>query len=277
MIASTVGNGAVSYLNYAERVNQLPLGVVGVAIGTALLPLLSRQLRTGDTAAAVESQNRAMEMGLLVTLPATAALITIARPIVAVLFERGSFTPTDSAAVAPALMLLAAGLPAYVLIKVLTPAFFARHDTRTPVRIAGLSMVVNVVLNLSLVGWLSYLGMALSTAVSAWLNVVLLAVILHRRRFFTMDRRLALRLPRIVFASLLMAAVLWGAARWLGPYLATAGLRWGALGLLVAGGLVAYGLAALLTGATRWSDLKGIRRRPGNAVPVPEEPAAEID
>jgi putative peptidoglycan lipid II flippase len=274
MIASGVANGAVSYLNYAERVNQLPLGVVGVAIGTALLPLLSRQLRAGATEAAIESQNRAMEVGLLLTLPATAALIAIAHPIVSVLFERGSFTPADSAAVAPALMLLAAGLPAYVLVKVLTPAFFARHDTRTPMRVAAVSMAVNVAMNLALVGRLSYLGMALSTAASAWLNVILLAILLKKRRFFTMDRRLLGRLPRILLASVLMGVALEAATHLLAPYLNAAGLRWAALATLVAVGLAAYAALVFLTGASRLGELKSmLRRRPGLPPASAESPA----
>jgi putative peptidoglycan lipid II flippase len=261
MIASGVANGAVSYLNYAERLNQLPLGVVGVAIGTALLPLLSRQLSAGETKAAIDSQNRAMEMCLLLTLPATAALMAIAHPIIAVIYQRGSFTAADTDAVAPALVLLVSGLPAYVLVKVLTPAFFARHDTRTPVRIAGLSMAVNVVLNLALVGWLGYLGMALSTAVSAWLNVVLLAVRLKQRGYFSMDRRLRSRLPRILLASLVMAAALVGGARLSAPVLAAPGLRFLALGGLVGLGLASFGVAAVATGATRPAELKALLRR----------------
>ncbi len=261
MIASGVANGAVSYLNYAERVNQLPLGVVGVAVGTALLPLLARQLRAGEENAAQESQNRAMEMSLLLTLPATAALAAIAYPIISVLFERGSFTDADSHAVAPALMLLSSGLPAYVLIKVLTPGFFARQDTRTPMRVAGLSMVVNVVLNLSLVSSLSYLGMALSTSVSAWLNAVLLAVLLKRRGYLRFDARLLSRLPRIVLASALMGGVL-AAAGWLSrDLLAVPGLRFAVLGALVALGLVTYGAAVFVTGAARLSELKSMLRR----------------
>ncbi|MBV5324270.1 MAG: murein biosynthesis integral membrane protein MurJ, partial [Rhodospirillaceae bacterium] len=174
MIASMVADGAVSYLNYADRVNQLPLGVVGIAIGTALLPLLSRQLKEGDAEAAKISQNRAMEFGLIMTLPAAVALMVIAAPVIRVLFERGSFGPTETAATAAALVAFAIGLPAYVLVKVLTPAFFAREDTATPVRVAGATMALNVVLNLALVSSLAHVGMALSTAIAAWFNVIVL-------------------------------------------------------------------------------------------------------
>jgi putative peptidoglycan lipid II flippase len=261
MIASQVANGAVSYLNYADRVNQLPLGVVGIAIGTALLPLLSRQLRAGETAAALESQNRAMELGMLLTLPAAFAFLVIAHPIIAVLFERGSFTSADSAAVAPALMAFALGLPAYVLVKVLTPGFFARHDTKTPVKIALFTLLVNVGLNLALMGPLAHVGMALSTAIAAWLNVVLLAWTLKKRGDFTMDRRLIDRLWRILLSCLLLAGVLWATKLLLAPMLAAHSQRVAALGVLVVVGASFFAFSVMLTGAARRSDLKTMLSR----------------
>ena len=261
VIASLVANGAVSYLNYAERINQLPLGVVGVAIGTALLPLLSRQIKAGDTAAAMAAQNRAIEMGLLLTLPAAAALMVIAHPVVAVLFQRGHFSAADSAAVAACLRMLAAGLPAYVLIKALTPPFFAREDTATPVRIAAVAMVVNVALNLALMGPLSYMGMALSTALAAWVNVALLVWRLRRRGYFAPDARLGGRLWRTLAATLAMVAVLFVAERALATALAEPLWRFLALALLVAIGALAYAGAAVALGAVRRGELAGMLRR----------------
>lgn len=261
MIASTVANGAVSYLNYADRVNQLPLGVVGIAIGTALLPLLSRQLKAGDLDGARDSQNRAMEFALLMTLPAAAALMVLAEPVIRVLFQRGSFGPAETTATATALIAFAIGLPAYVLVKVLTPAFFAREDTRTPVKVAGATMALNVALNLALVGPLAHVGMALSTALAAWFNVAALAVILGRRGFFAMDARLKTRAPRILAAVATMAAALYGAKWWAWP-LATS--SWLAL-LLVCGlvsiGLLTFAVAAHLSGATRLTEIKAMVRR----------------
>jgi len=266
IIASTVANGAVSYLNYAERVNQLPLGVVGVAAGTALLPLLARQIKAGDTAAAAESQNRAMELVMFLTLPAMAALLVIARPVVAVLFERGHFSPADGDAVAGTLAILVGGLPAYVLVKVLTPAFFAREDTRAPVRIAVAAMVTNVIANLVLVRFLSYFGMALATAASAWVNVILLVWLLERRGWFKIDKRVERRVVRMLAACLAMAAVLEGARRLLAPVLAEPGWRFAALALLVLAGIASYAVAAPLLGAIHWSELRGwLRRQPGAA------------
>ena len=261
MIASTVANGAVSYLNYADRVNQLPLGVVGIAIGTALLPLLSRQLKSGEFAAAIESQNRAMEFGLLLTLPAAAALMTIARPVIRVLFEHGSFGPAETAATAAALVAFAAGLPAYVLVKVLTPAFFAREDTATPVKVAAAAMALNVALNFALVHPLAHVGMALATAIAAWFNVAALAVILHRRGFFAMNARLRSRAPRILAASAAMAAALLAGERFSRP-LATG--HWAVLGVtmgLVALGLAVFLLAAQLLGAARLDEVRRMMKR----------------
>ena len=261
MIASTVADGAVSYLNYADRVNQLPLGVVGIAIGTALLPLLSRQLRAGELEAAADSQNRAMELGLLLTLPAAVALGVIAEPVIRVLFERGSFGPAQTSATAAALVAFAIGLPAYVLVKTLIPGFFAREDTSTPVRIAGLCMLLNVGLNFALLGPLAHVGMALATALAAWVNVLLLAWVLYRRGFFRLDARLRRRLPRLLAAALTMGAVLWELRQMLEPFATGPGRAGLVLAALVLGGGLAYGGAVLLFGAAKPADIKGMIRR----------------
>ncbi|MBI5164870.1 MAG: murein biosynthesis integral membrane protein MurJ [Magnetospirillum sp.] len=261
MIASTVANGAVSYLNYADRVNQLPLGVVGIAIGTALLPLLSRQLKAGEIEAARESQNRAMEVGLLRTLPAAAALMVLAVPVVRLLFERGSFGPAETAATAAALVAFAAGLPAYVLVKVLVPAFFARQDTATPVRVAGAAMAVNIALNLALVAPMAHVGMALATAIAAWFNVAALVVLLKRRGLFAIDARLRGRLPRIVAAAAAMAAVLSVALNLLAPLSVRPLGAALVVAVLLVVGLVAYGIAVHLLGAARLGELRAMLRR----------------
>jgi putative peptidoglycan lipid II flippase len=261
MIASFVGNGAVSYLNYADRVNQLPLGVVGIAIGTALLPLLSRQIKAGESGAALESQNRAMETALLLTLPAAAALIVIAHPVIALLFQRGSFTAADTAATAPALVAFATGLPAYVLVKVLAPAFFAREDTATPVKIAAAAMAVNLALNLALIGPMAHVGMALATALASWFNVTVLAVVLRRRGFFTMDARLRGRVPRIAAASLVMASALVAARHGLAPVAALPFGRAVTLVCLMAVGMVVFAVAAHILGAARLGELAALLRR----------------
>lgn len=261
VIASLLPSGSISYLFYADRVNQLPLGIVGVAIGTALLPLLSRQVRAGNAGAALHSQNRALEFAFLLTLPAAAALVVIAGPVISVLFERGEFGADDAGATAAALAAYATGLPAYVLAKTLTPGYYARQDTVTPVKIAALTTAVNLVLNLILMGPFLYVGIAIATSVSSWLNVGLLAWVLRRRGFLAIDARLRRRLPRMVLASVAMAAILavlhWGLAGWL-----TAGVAQGiaALAALVLTGLVAFAVLAQLTGAAGLADLRALMR-----------------
>jgi putative peptidoglycan lipid II flippase len=262
VIASILPTGAVSFLYYADRVNQLPLGVVGVAIGTALLPLLSRQLRAGEIAAAANSMNRGMEIALLLTVPAAAALLVIAEPIVIVLFERGAFDPTISTATARALMAYAVGLPAYVLIKVLAPGFFAREDTTTPVRIAIVCVILNIALSLILIQFLAHAGIALATGISAWVNAGLLAWILHRRGHHSPDQRLWARIPRIVLAAAGMAVGLWGALWLVGDLFANdLELRIAALAALIAFGMALYFGFAALFGATRLSDVKELLAR----------------
>ena len=207
--ASHLDEGAISYLYYADRVGQLPLGVIGVAVGTALLPLMSRQLRAGETDAAVHSQNRGIELALLLTIPAAIGIAILSMPIVTVLFERGEFGPADSIATSATLSAYALGLPAYVLIKVLAPGFFAREDTRTPVQIAVVCLAANVIFVLLLIGPLEYVGIALATVLSSWLNALLLGTMLHRRGLFRLDERLMYRLPRIMLAGFAMALTIW--------------------------------------------------------------------
>ncbi len=258
--------GAVSYLYYADRVTQLPLGVVGVAVGVALLPLLSRQLRAdsgadGGTEAA-QSQNRALEFALLLTLPATVALLAIPITIIAVLFEHGAFTPADSRATGLALAAYAAGLPAYVLVKVLSPGYFAREDMVTPVKIAAVALVANVVLALALIGPMRHVGIALATALASWLNAGLLALFLSRRGHLGLDARLRKRLPRMAAAAIAMglalAAAAWGLR---GPLGGADAARIAALAALVLGGLVLYAGAAHVLGAARLGELKAAMRR----------------
>jgi len=262
IIASLLPTGSISYLFFADRVTQLPLGVVGVAVGTALLPLLSRQLRAGDEAAAMHSQNRALEFTLLLTVPAAVAFAIIPGPIISVLFERNAFTAEASSATAAALMVYAFGLPAYVLNKGLTPGFFARGDTKTPMIIAAVCMVVNIVFNLLLMGPFLHVGLAMATVISAWTNTLLLATILRQRGQLTRDERFKSRLPRILLSAALMGGVLWGLTMILAPWIGNGETqRIAALVILIAAGLISYFLLAHVTGAARLSDIKGMLRK----------------
>ncbi|MBC6438968.1 MAG: murein biosynthesis integral membrane protein MurJ [Rhodospirillales bacterium] len=261
-VASFLPTGAISYLYYADRVNQLPLGVIGIAVGTVLLPLLSRQIEAGDGAGANESQSRAVELVMVFCLPAAVALTVIAEPVIAVLFERGAFDAVDTANSAAALVAFAIGLPAYVLIKVFAPVFFARKDTKTPVKTAIVGLLSNLAIMLALIWSLGHVGIALATASAAWINAGLLFVILVRRGHFMPDARLRRRLPRIFFASAAMAVVLClvliAEARW---WPAGALAEVAALALMIALGLGAYTLAGQAIGAFRLAEVRAIMRR----------------
>ena len=263
-LASFLPGGSVSFLYYADRLNQLPLGVVGIAVGTAILPPLSRQIRMGEHDAAAETQNRGLELALLLTLPAAVALAVLAWPILEVLFQRGAFSRADTAATAAALAAYAAGLPAFVLVKVLAPAFFARHDTATPVKVAVTAMAVNLVLTLTLMQFLAHVGIALATSCAGWLNALALLGLLLRRGHFALDRRARRNLPRIGAAALGMGVVLALLRSALAPALtASAPFRISALAGLCGTGVGAFALLALALGVADWRGLWGrLRRQP---------------
>lgn len=263
ILASLLPTGAVSFLYYADRVNQLPLGVVGVAIGVALLPALTKSLRSGAAAEADSAQNRALEFTLLLTLPAAAALLAVPGPIVAVLFERGQFGATDGAATAGALAAFAVGLPAYVLIKAFAPGFYAREDTATPVKIAAVAMALNIAFALALMPVMRHIGIALATALSAWINASTLGGLLLRRGYWRPDAQLKRRAPRIFLCSALLALALWfGALGLADAFRGPLALKAAALALLVVGGGALYAALAQVTGAAAFSDLRrGLRRR----------------
>ncbi len=265
VIASILPQGAISFLYYADRINQLPIGVIGIAVGTALLPMMSRQLSGGDAPAAMNSQNRALEAACLFALPAMAAFLVIAETIVTGLYQRGAFDAAATEATSLALIAYALGIPAYVLIKVLTPGFFARHDTRTPVRIAISTLLLHLALNLTLIWPLQHVGLALATAIAAWVNAIALGVVLHRRGHLVPDDRLKRRLPRILLSVAAMVLILFLADSFARPAVESVLGRAAALGLLVLLGGGAYAMAVLATGAARLGDLRsfmpGRRRR----------------
>lgn len=264
-IIATLQAGAVSYLYYADRVYQLPLGLIGIAFGVVLLPDLSRKLRAGADAAAMHSLNRGLELAMLLTLPAAVALAVIPRPITIVLFERGAFDRIATDATSYALAAFALGLPAFVLIKIFQPAFYAREDTVTPLKMALVSIALNIALSLILFWPLGHVGIALATSASAWLHAALLGGRLRSLGFLTLDAALKRRLPRIALAAAAMGLGLWFAALELvGWFEGAQELRIAALALLVAGGLVLYGGLALISGAADRQALRALLRRRTN-------------
>ncbi|MDH7974624.1 murein biosynthesis integral membrane protein MurJ [Sphingomonas sp. AR_OL41] len=261
LAASLLSAGSVTYIYMADRVNQLPLGLIGIGLGTVLLPLISRQLGAGEEAQAMETQNRGMELALLLTLPATVALVLCGAPIVAALFEHGKFSAQDTLYTAQALAAFSVGLPSYILIKVLTPGFYARSDTKTPVRYATISMVVNLVLNLALIVPLRHMGPPLATALASSVNTFLLYRTLRMRGHFTPDARLRRRAWRLALAALAMGAVLWLLEGLLAPYTHGSWLvRTTAMVVLVATGGVVYAIATFALGAFTRDDLTFLRR-----------------
>lgn len=262
IIASMLPRGSISFLYYSDRICQLPLGVIGVAIGTALLPILSKQIREKDSASAQHNLNRAVEYALLLALPAAVALIILPDTIIGTLFERGAFTQVETSATANALIAYSVGLPAYVLIKVLGPGFFAREDTVTPVKIAALCVAINLGLNLLLMGPLLHVGIALATAISAWVNAGLLFFVLLRRGQFEIDVRLKKVLPRMLLAVGLMAAAV-DVSVWAfrGMELQNEFWEWFTLAIMVGIGICVFLGGALLFGAVKLNEFKHVLDR----------------
>jgi putative peptidoglycan lipid II flippase len=258
IIASLLPAGTVSLLYYADRVQQLPLGVIGAAVGTALLPLLSRQVRAGEAREAVATLNRAIEYALFLTLPACFALIVAAYPIMWSLFGRGAFDAESARLSSQALAAYAVGLPAFVLVKVLAPGFFARGDTATPVKIGIGCVVLNLAMNVGFMGPLQHVGPALATSLAAIMNVGWLGGVLARQGHLRPDAQLRHRFVRMLGASAVMAAAVWGLQPVLfaGPFHHLT--RVGSLALLVASGLLVYGIAVQLLGA---GDVRTVMRR----------------
>ncbi|MGE5272055.1 MAG: murein biosynthesis integral membrane protein MurJ [Thiohalocapsa sp.] len=261
-LASLLPGGSVSYLYYADRLNQLPLGVVGIAIGTAILPPLSRQVRLGDAAGAAATQNRGVELALLLTLPAAAALIVLAAPILSVLFQRGAFGAADTAATAAALAAYALGLPAFVLVKVLAPGFYAHRNTATPVKVAIAAVALNFALTIVLMRFLEHVGVAIALSAAGWMQATTLLVLLRRHGHFRLDRRTLANIPRIAAATAGMTAVLVVLRLLLAPALAGAeAVRLLALAALVLGGIASFAALVLALGITDWRELRGQLRR----------------
>jgi len=260
---ATMEISARSWLYYADRLYQLPLGVVGIAMGVVLLPTLSGRVRAGAVEAASNAMNRALEISMALTLPAATALAVIPVFIATGIYQRDEFTPIDAAMVGYALIPFAIGLPAFVLIKVLSPGFFAREDTLTPMKFATVGVVVNLTVGLALFfGPLGFVGLAIATALAGWVNAILLAVTLWRRGLLEPDRRLIGKMPRILLACAALAGFLLLAehhAELLRGHLLDSTL----LTLLVVCGvgLVVYGAAALITGALRLSEVRGALKR----------------
>ena len=259
-VIASFKQGAISWLYYSDRVYQLPLGLIGIALGVVLLPEVTRLVRRDDPKGASESMVRGMEIGLLITLPAAVAMIVIPEPIVTVLFQRGEFTADDAHQTAMALRGFALGLPGYVMIKVLQPGFFARENTRAPMMMAAVTVVVNIVVSLILFGPLGHVGIAIATTIAAWVNVMLLARGL--KGLVHVDKEFWSKTSRMCLASVVMGALVWVGYTVVEPWFDHA--LWKqctALAILIGLGISAYALLALMLKATSISELKASFRR----------------
>ena len=243
-------SGAVSWMNYADRLNQLPLGIIGIALSTAILPTLSRFVGSDNQEGAARVQSDAIELGMLLTLPATVALAICGVPFVTMIFQGGRFDLADAAVTGDVLSILVLGLPAYVLVKVLVPSFYARSDTRTPVYAAFAALAVFIAFNLAFLERFGVAGVAAASALGAWLNAGILYAVLVARGHYRADWRLIGRIARQLAAATVMGAALWYARDLLTGYY-SAGLfaRLFALAVLVACAAVAYFGVAFAVGA----------------------------
>ncbi len=245
-IIATHFDSGVSYLYYADRINELPLAVIGIALGTALLPMLSRFIREGKTAESHNCQNRAIELGLFLSLPAAVALMIIAEPIIRVMFERGEFGAKETLATFAALRAFAIGLPAFILIKILSPGFYANQDTKTPFKIAMVCVAVNLALNLALMGPFRHVGMALATSTAGWVNVIMMLYVLTQRKWFVASEGLYREIAAICASCGLMAFALILCKPYGDHYFALGeGKRFIALAGLVIAGALGYFIGAL--------------------------------
>jgi putative peptidoglycan lipid II flippase len=248
--ATRLPQGSLTHLAMADRLNQMPLGVIGIALGTAILPALSRHIAREDQGAASKVQSDAIELAMLLTLPAAVALAICAGPFVSAFFVGGRFTANDGVITANVVIALVAGLPAYVLVKLLTPGFYARKDTKTPVKTALVVLVFNVLVILAVIGPFGIIGLASATAAASWLNCILLYSILHRRGHYRMNGALLLRIGRQFAAAAIMAAALFAARDPLLPWFAGNVIeRAASVVALVLAGVAVYFAAAWMIGA----------------------------
>jgi putative peptidoglycan lipid II flippase len=258
---------AVSWLYFANRLIELPLGIVGMAMGTVLVPELTRALQAGDKAMLAHAQSRGLELAVALALPAMLGLIALSEPIVRLLFEHGAFSATDTAATARILAWLATALPAQVLVKALSPAFFAREDTRTPMNATLIGFVVAIVSALALGHVIGSSGIAIGLALGAWAQ----ELALFRRGAlsfgFAVEPATRRRLPRIVLAAIAMGGALWAAATGTTSFAGShAGLgRAAVLFCLIAGGIALYGGLLSALGVTGWrASVRAVRRPPSH-------------
>ena len=263
ILVSMVGTGAISWLYYANRLQQLPLGVVGAAISVALLPILSKALKAEDTLQAKKTQDKAVEYGLLLSMPAAVLLIVLAEPIVRLLFQHGKFLGADATQTANAVMAYAIGLPCYVMTKALMPNFFARGDTLTPVKYSAVVFATNFGFNVLLMQWLGHVGIALATTIAAFVSLGQYLHGLKKRGYWQFEPKLLKTCAKIIFISLLTGAIVGLLQYWLSQIFVIQGKL---MLLFALGGLGIFALAiflglAKICGVINFAEIIGMLRR----------------
>jgi len=263
ILASTLPTGAISYLFYADRLNQLPLGIVGIAVATTLLPTLSRHEAKKDAKAVLHYTSRAIEFCFLLGLPATIGLAFVAQPIIQTLFEHGEFTHADTVETAHALMAYSLSVPAFLLVKVFAARFFARHDVKTPVKVAVVSMITNVLCALLFLGLFQHVGIALATTIATWTNAGQLYFRLRKRGEKLADDKLKKRLPRLLLSAAGMAAATLLIVNVLESWYTGKSVAYEITALMTIIGIsfVTYAVLLQLTGAMRWREALAMFRR----------------
>ena len=267
--ATSLPQGSLTLLKLADRLNQMPLGVFGIALGTAILPMLARHIQSGNKSEAQRLQANAVEVAMLLCLPCAVALSICAEAFTAGIFQGGKMTPEDTAIMGNIVIALVCGLPAYVLVKVFQPAFFSREDTRTPVFIAAGALIINIALNFYVVPRYGIVGLATATAITATLNVLSLYTILQIRGWFHFTGKLAGQIARQVVATAVMGVLLWWMTPALEPFWRGDALNriWSLSALVIAGAAVFFSVAYVV-GAIDKDLIAQLKRKP---------PAAPVD
>lgn len=241
IMTSFLPEGSISYCNIADRLYQLPLSVIGVAMGTALLPLLSKKIQQKDWAGIRSAQRRSVEFSLFLSAPAAVAFMIIGAPILTVLFQRNAFTPTDVQVTQTILFAFATGLPAFILLKIFSAAFFAFSDTKTPMKYAIISVIINSILNIVLVLTIGISGIGWATSIASWVNVFLLGRKLYHKKLVEFKKIVTKFLPKLIFSCTLMAIVLHFLGQKLAPHFSGSETeRILALALLMCAGFITY-------------------------------------
>lgn len=268
ILVSLVGAGAISWLYYANRLQQLPLGVVGASISVALLPILSRQIKAGDQTQATHTQNKAVEYGTLLSVPAAVALIVLAEPIINILFQHGRFGAFETQMTSQAVIAYSVGLPFYVIVKALTPNFFARGDTRAPVKYSIVVLITNLIFSLLLIKPFGHVGIASATTIAALVSLYQYCHGLKKRGYWSFSHQLTIKIVKIIISSLTMGAILifcqYGADVYFGNWLATPYLiKIPVFATLCFISLASFAIMAKLTGALDIMEIAAILLKKG--------------